>query len=331
MTIVCFGEILVRLSPPGGRLMAQSESLDLHFGGAETNVAVSLAHLGANARVASVLGDDALCRRVRAAIMSHGVDVSSVVTREGRAGIYFLETAAALRPADVLYYRANSAFCEAPADAIDWGPALKGARWLHMSGISPALGQNTADATLRAARAAKDADVPISFDGNYRGKLWAAWRKDGGAPILRELFSYATLAFANEKDISLVLGKSFDDATHAAAAAFAAFPNLQRIASTTRHFHDATRVELGAFMIGRDAVSRAGPHPLGAIVDRIGAGDSFAAGLLYSLSEGMNDQDAVSFALAACCLKHGIVGDWNLSSAADVRALLAGGAPDVKR
>ena len=331
MTIVCFGEILLRMSPPGGRLIAQSQSLDLHFGGAETNVAVSLARLGAQSRVASVLGDDALCRHARAALQGHGVGISSVVTREGRIGLYFVEPAAALRPADVTYYRANSAFCEAPADAIDWYAALDGARWLHLSGISPALGQNTAEATLRAARAAKDAGVPISFDGNYRGKLWSAWRKDGGAPILRELFGYATLAFANEKDISLVLGKPFDDATHAAAAAFAAFPSLQRIASTTRHFHDATRVELGAFMIGRDAVSRAGPHPLGAIVDRIGAGDAFAAGLLYALNEGMADQDAVSFALAAGCLKHGIVGDWNLSSAADVRALLAGGAPDVKR
>lgn len=322
---------MVRLSPPGGRLIAQSTSLDVMLGGAEANVAVSLSQLGADARFISILPDDELGRLALNGLRGHGVDVSLVRAGAGEMGLYFVNPAAALRPANVIYHRGNSAFARAAADAIDWTPALASATWLHMSGVSPALGPEPAQACLRAARAAQAAGVPISFDGNYRSKLWSLWREDGGAPILRELFSMATLAFANHRDISLVLGKSFDDPTHAAAAAFAAFPTLQRLASTTRTFHDSTRVELGAFVIGRDSVERAGPHPLGAIVDRLGAGDAFAAGLLYALQSKMNDKDAVAFALAACCLKHGLFGDFNLTSVADVNAFLAGETPDVKR
>lgn len=331
MTIVCFGEIMVRLSPPGGRLIAQSSSLDVMLGGAEANVAVSLSRLGADTRFITVLPDDDLGRLTLTGLRGHGVDVSCVRSGAGEMGLYFVNPAAALRPANVIYHRGNSAFARAPADAIDWNAALKGASWLHLSGVSPALGPAPAEATLRAARAAQAAGVPISFDGNYRSKLWSLWREDGGAQILRELFGMASLAFANERDIALVLGKPFEDVTHAAAAAFAAFPALQRIASTTRTFHDSTRVELGAFVIGRDSVERAGPHPLGAIVDRLGAGDAFAAGLLYALHNKMSDKDAIAFALAAACLKHGVYGDFNLASVADIRAFLAGETPDVKR
>jgi 2-dehydro-3-deoxygluconokinase len=331
VSIVCFGEVLCRLSPPEGRLLFSTDHLAMTLGGAEANVAASLARLGAPAKIVSVLPDNDLGRAAIATLRGHGVDTSALRIGEGRMGLYFMTPPAGLRPAEVLYDRGESAFARAPSDLIDWPPLLRGASWLHLSGVTPALGERAAAAALRAAHAAQQQGTPVSFDSNYRSKLWGAWRTDGGSPILRDLMQSATLAFANERDIGLVLGASYDNELTAVAAAFAAFPNLQRVASTIRT-HDADRhTDLSAFMITRDGVFRAGPLALGRIVDRIGAGDAFAAGLLYSIQRGADDPDALAFALAAAALKHGVWGDVNLASEADVRAVLAGDAPDVRR
>ena len=330
MTIVCYGEVLVRLSPTGQRLFSQTNSIDMYFGGAETNVAISLSKFGAPVRVASVITANEFGQAARAMLRGHGIDTAHLIEGPGEMGIYCAEPPAAYRAINVFYQRAASSFVNAAPETIDWKRALEGASLLHMSGICPALGDLASKAALRAAHAAHDAGVPISFDGNYRGKLWSAWRKDGGAPILRELFSLATIAFANEKDLGLIFGEQFEDVTHAAAKAFTAFPKLQHIASTTRVPHDQ-RIDLGAFMISRDNIVRAAPRQLGAIIDRIGEGDAFAAGLLYSLHKKRPAQEAVDFALAACVLKHGICGDANLVSEADVRGYLAGETTDVKR
>ena len=335
--IVCFGEVLVRLTAPDSELLLQSGRLNANFGGAETNVAVSLSRLGGRSRMVSVLPDNAIGRAAFDELRRHGVNVSGIRFAEGRMGLYFLTPGAVLRPSDVIYDRWGSVFAEAEPDAVDWPAMLSGAAALHLSGVTPALGPKAAQAALRAAKAANALGVPVSFDGNYRGKLWAKWDGDG-PKILRELLACATLAFVDDRDIALVLKTSFEarDAAErrrkAAKAAFETFPNLKRIATTCRAQESMDRHELSAVTFardGREVSSKA--ETLTGIVDRIGAGDAFAAGLLHGLQKGLDDQAALDFAKAAACLKHGIPGDFNLAGEADVKAMLAQEGLDIRR
>jgi 2-dehydro-3-deoxygluconokinase len=335
--IVCFGETLVRLSPPGRELLLQSRRLDVDFGGAETNVAVSLSRLGQAARLVSVLPDNPLGRAALDELRRHGVDAGGVRFGPGRMGLYFLTPGAVLRPAEVVYDRAGSAFAEADPDLIDWDAELDGAALLHLSGVTPALGPKSARAALRATAAAKARGVPVSFDGNYRAKLWAAW--DGDAPaVLRQLLDAAAIAFVNDQDLALALDAPFKGASDlerrrtAAATAFEAFPRLQRLASTFRCAVGVDRHDLSAVLFDRNGAELHASAPqLHGIVDRIGGGDAFAAGLLHGLRTGWSDQKALDFALAAACLKHGIPGDFNLASEADVAACLEQDGLDVRR
>lgn len=336
-TIVCFGELLIRLSAPDNELLLQSPRLSLHFGGAEANVAVSLSRLGGAARMVSFVPDTALGHAARDELRRHGVDVGHVGFASGRMGLYFLTPGAMLRPSEVIYDRAGSAFAQAAPDAIDWREALRGAAFLHLSGITPALGPDAAAAALRAVKAARGQGVTVSFDGNFRGKLWAAWGGDGPA-VLRDLLAHADLAFIDDRDIALVLGHPFaatdpaERRREAAWEAFAAFPQLSRVASTFRVQHTVDHHELSAAMFTRSGGEFTVPgRALIAIVDRIGAGDAFAAGLLHGLRTGMSDQAALEFAHAAACLKHAIPGDFNLSTETDVKAFLDQDRLDVRR
>ncbi|MCP5433222.1 MAG: sugar kinase [Alphaproteobacteria bacterium] len=334
--IVCFGEMLVRLSAPVGEGLLQSARLAAHMGGAEANVAVSLARLGTGARMVSVLPDNALGHAARAELRRHGVDVSGLVAGPGRMGLYFLMPAASLRPAQVLYDRAQSAFARADFARIDWPAALAGARWLHLSGITPALGEGPAEAALAAAREAHRQGVAVSFDGNFRAALWAERRADP-ATTLRPFFEAADLLFVDERDVALVLGREVSGECpaerhlNAAAAAFEMLPRLARVAATVRVQHSTDDQELGAVMATRERRLVARPRRLSGIVDRIGAGDAFAAGLLHGLVREGSDAARLDFALAACCLKHAIAGDANLAGEAEIAALAAGGGLDVRR
>lgn len=335
--IVCFGEMLIRLSAPDSQLLLQSPRLDVCFGGAETNVAVSLSRLGAPAALVSVLPDNALGRAALDEVRRHGVDARGVRFAPGRMGLYFLTPGAVCRPSDIVYDRAGSAFAEADPELIDWDAELDGAGLLHLSGVTPALGPKGAAAALRAARAAKARGVKVSFDGNYRGKLWAAWNGDG-PKVLRELLDCADIALVDDRDIALVLGRAFEGETPearrraAAAVAFEAFPKLQRMTSTFRVTRNVDHHELSAVMFTRDGGEvRTRSVPLIGIVDRIGGGDAFAAGVLHGLRTGAADQAALDFGLAAACLKHAIPGDFNLASAADVRGFLEQDGLDVRR
>jgi 2-dehydro-3-deoxygluconokinase len=334
--IVCFGEILLRLAAPGAERLLQSPRLEVSVGGAEANVAVSLARLGLDAALISVAPDNPLGRAAVEELRRHGVDVSKVGFAPGRMGLYFLAPGAVLRPSQVTYDRAGSAFAVAEPDAVNWKEALAGAAWLHVSGVTPAISQNAADAAVRAVREARRLGVFVAFDGNYRGAMWAAWQ--GDAPgILRTIFECADIAFADERDIGLVLGGDYgagatlERRQRAADAAFAAFPNLKRLAATVRTHHGVHRQDLSATLITREGLIEAKAYPLTGIVDRIGGGDAFAAGVLHGLVTGAADRDALEFGLAAAALKHSIPGDFNLVSEAEVRALMAGDGLDVKR
>lgn len=338
--ILCFGELLLRLGAPGRELLLQSPRLDVHVGGAEANVAVSLAHFGHRAAMVGAVADNALGRAALGELRRQGVDTSPMLAAPGRMGLYFLATGAGLRPSEVLYDRADSAFAVAEADVYDWSALLAGADWLHVSGVTPALGPQTARAATDAVRAARAADIPVSFDGNFRPKLWAAWDGDP-ATILRPLLGDASIAFADHRDIDVILGPAEaaeTDATHArrfaaaAARAFAAFPRLQRIACTARAQDSVDHHSLGALMATRDGeLLRVEDRALPGIVDRIGGGDAFAAGVLHGLASGWDDDRALRFGHAAACLKHAVPGDFNRVGEDDVLALVEGARLDVKR
>ena len=332
--IVFFGELLIRLTAPGNALLMQSPSLNIHVGGAEANVAVGLANLGHACRMVSRVPDNALGRGAVSAVRAHGVDCSGVSTGPGRMGLYFLSVGAGLRASEIVYDRAGSSFAQATKSYFDWDAALTGAALLHLSGITPALGPQSAEAALAAAHAAKRLGVPISFDGNYRAMLWEAWDSNPRA-ILSELIGMADIMFGNHRDISLVLDNDFsgdgaDRRRDAAQAAFEAFPALKLIASTTRHLVSADHHQLSARVDMRDSFAQTEVVDVTGIIDRIGAGDAFAAGVLHSHLNG-GDADAMAKSgLALTCLKHSLPGDASLFGQADIDAFMSGNL-DVRR
>ncbi|MDC8015926.1 sugar kinase [Tahibacter soli] len=331
--VLCFGELLLRLGAPHRELLLQSPQLAVHVGGAEANVAVALAAFGHATAVAGTVADNALGRHAAGELRRHGVDTSRLVHAPGRMGLYFLETGALQRPSEVLYDRADSAFARARAASYDWPALLDGIDLLHLSGVTPALGAESAQAAIDAARCARERGVTVVFDGNYRGKLWQAWNGDAPA-LLGELFACANVAFADHRDIAIVLGRAFDgdDADRRAAdAAFAAFSGLHAVASTRRTQHSVDRHELSAQLFTRDARFHAPAVTLEAIVDRIGGGDAFAAGVLHGRLSGWNDADSLAFGLAAGCLKHSVPGDFLALDAARVQALVGEARYDVRR
>ena len=328
--IVCFGELLIRLSATGRGLLMQSPAMDVHVGGAEANVAIALARLGHHTSMVSAVPDNALGGGAVAALRASGVDCGGVATQPGRMGLYFLSPGAGLRAAEIIYDRAGSSFATASASAFDFPRLLAGAARLHLSGITPALGPQSAELALSAAQAAADLGVPVSFDGNYRAQLWAAWNSNP-QDILSRLIAHADILFGNHQDIALLLGRDFagsgDDRRRAASEA--AFPRLQLMASNARHAHDADRHQLAARIDTRDGHVQTNEIAISGIVDRIGAGDAFAAGVLHGLSKG-DIAHAANTRLALACLKHGLPGDASLFGQRDIDAFLAGGS-DVRR
>lgn len=334
--IVCFGEVLLRLSAPGKELLLQTGGFDAHVGGAEANVAVSLSKLGHASAVITSLPDNPLGRACCDELRRHGVDTSSIEFREGRMGLYFLTHGAGQRPAEVLYDRTQSAFAAAPADLFDWNALLANTQWLHVSGITPAVSAACAEAALRAMTTARALKVKVSFDCNFRARLWGP-RAAEAPQLLRRLCEQADLIFGDDRDIAFMLGFNAGDATpterrrKAAAAAFDAFKALQWITYTERTRHSVDVQQLAGTLHTSTAVFTTKPYPLHGIVDRIGAGDAFAAGILHGLIGGLTPQATVDFGTAAACLKHTIPGDFNLLGVGDVELLLSELQTDVRR
>jgi 2-dehydro-3-deoxygluconokinase len=303
-------------------------------GGAEANVAVGLAHLGRSCAIVSAVPDNALGHGAVAAIRSHGVDCTAVQLRAGRMGLYFLSVGSGLRASEIIYDRAASSFAQARAGDFDWDQLLKGARLLHLSGITPALGAASAEAALSAARAAKRLRVPVSFDGNYRALLWQAWDSNP-RQIMAEVFGLADILFGNHRDIALVLDREFigntsDRRRAAADAAFVAFPGLQIIASTARAIETATCHRISARVDLRSTAFETPDLQVSEIVDRIGAGDAFAAGVLHAHLRGDDAAGMARTGLALTCLKHSLPGDASLFAQRAIDDFLTGGL-DVRR
>ena len=333
--VVTFGEIMLRLSPPGLERFLQSPTLSATFGGGEANVAVSLAGFGIDSVYVTALPAHAIGEAAVHALRAEGVRTDQIVRSGARVGIYFAETGASQRASTVIYDRAHSSIAEMAPDALQWNDIMTGAAWLHVSGITPALGANAAESTRRAIEAARLAGAHVSFDLNFRRKLWSeaeAQRVVG--PLLRDV----DVVIANEEDLQSVLGiqvpgtdvsasrlahEGFRDAAERVTRDF----GPRRVAITLRESFSASDNGWSAMLwdadAGRTFVSRRYEIR---VVDRIGAGDSFAAGLIYALVSGRTAEDALRFAVAASALKHTIPGDFNRVSVAEVEQLARGDA-----
>ena len=338
-TIICLGEVLLRLSAPGKELLLQSSRLECHIGGAEANVAVGLSKLGHRTSMVSILPDNSLGHAAVAELRRHGVATESIQWRDGRMGLYFLTHGTGPRPAEVLYDRAHSAFAEASADSFDWTDLLQNAAWAHVSGITPAVSDAGASLALKAMSAARAVGAAVSFDCNFRSRLWGE-RAPQAPRLLSQLCEHATLIFGEHRDIDFMLGavSGSDTASenakrqrHAADRAFAAFKNLQWMAHTDRTRTSADVQQLSATLHARSESFTTRTHPLLGIVDRIGAGDAFAAGVLHGLIEGLSPQSVAEYGVAAACLKHTIPGDFNLIGRSDVELFLSDSQTDVRR
>ncbi|USU07679.1 sugar kinase [Sphingomonadaceae bacterium OTU29MARTA1] len=332
---LAFGEIMLRLSPPGRELLLQTPKFDVWVAGAEANVATALAKLGHDVGFASMVPDNDLGRSAISTLRGHGVDTAAIQLGGDRMGLYFVTSGAGMRATEVIYDRAHSSFANAPVDAWDWDTLFDGVDWFHLSGITPALGPVPAESAIAAVKAAAARDIPISFDGNYRAKLWERWDSNPRA-LLMQLVEHADLMFGNHRDIALLLDKDFgghdgeDRRRDAADAAFAAFPKLKTIASTARHVENVDLHRVSARIDTRDGHAQTEEVVLAGIVDRIGGGDAFASGVLHALRTGGDIGAAAATGLALTALKHSLPGDASLFRQADIDAYLAGGL-DVRR
>jgi 2-dehydro-3-deoxygluconokinase len=335
--VVCFGELLLRLTATGGHPLFTLPELVPYIGGAEANVAMGLQRLNHPAHMISVVPDNDLGQAAIQTLRKWGVDVKSVVTGPGRMGLYFLTIGAIHRPSDILYDRAHSAFADSSFEHVDWQAELKGASWLHISGVTAALGANSVAAALAGMKAARKLGVKVSYDCNYRPRLWEAWGGDAPA-LIRELMAEADLVFGNYRDIELIFQTHFDgdSGSHirnraAADHAFVTFENLKILVSTRRTQISVDHNTLTGLMFTREADYETKTYELARIIDRIGGGDAFAAGVLHGLLEGRDERDALDLGIAAGCLKHAQPGDISLATPADLKAFLTADGFDVRR
>ena len=333
--IACFGEMLLRLAAARGERLSEADGLRVYVGGAEANVAIGLAHLGAPSAMITVLPDNPLGERALAELRHHAVDTTAVRRAAGRMGLYFLERGAGVRPARVVYDREDSAFCRALSVELPWATLLEGCAWLHVSGITAALGPAAGEAVLAAVRAARAQGLGVSFDCNYRPSLWQGRAAQAGAR-LAGIAAHAEVLFASEFDLALMLGQSAPAASdpdsygRAARAALERFAHVRQVACTFRLERGPDEQTLSAACVARDGDYRSRTHELRGIVERIGSGDAFAAGLLYGVRSGFDPQHAIEFAAAAASLKHSLGTDFNQVTAAELEALLRGGSALVR-
>ena len=333
--VVTFGEIMLRLKSPAYERFFQSPVLEATFGGGEANVAVSLANYGMDVSFVTVLPKNDIAEACIRELRGFGVDTGKIVRKDGRLGIYYLETGAVQRPSKVVYDRAGSAIAEAKAGDIDWKKVFDGATWFHLTGITPAISQGAADLSLEAVKAAKELGVHVSCDLNYRKNLWKYGKK--ADEVMTELVKYVDTVIANEEDFQKSLGLSAESASAVqegqidvelykkiAATAMAKYPNIKRVAITLRESKSANHNDWSACLYNGKDFFLSRKYSITDIVDRVGGGDSFGGGLIYGLNNYDNEKDALEFAVAASCLKHTIPGDYNRVTVAEVESLMKG-------
>ena len=332
--IVTFGEIMLRLAPPDHLRFIQAQSFDVIYGGGEANVAVSVANFGLPVEYVTRLPKNDIGDACLNFIRQYGVGTGHIVRGGERLGIYFLEHGAVQRGSKVIYDRANSSLATIKSGMIDWDAAFTGAGWFHWTGITPAISEGAADVCLEAVKKAKDMGLTVSCDLNYRSKLWK-WGKKAGE-VMEELVRYTDVAIGNEEDADKVFGihaPEVDVTTgNVEADAYVSvctqlnerFPNLKTIAITLRGSLSASHNTWGGILWDGGDVYVSPVYDITHIVDRVGGGDSFMGGLIYGLLSYENKQDALNFAVAASCLKHTVMGDFNLVTVDEVEKMMGG-------
>lgn len=331
--IVTLGEIMLRLTPPGNRRFLQASAFDAVFGGGEANVAVSLSQFGHSACYVTKLPKHEIGQMAINALRCMGVDTSYIIRGGDRVGIYYQETGACMRPSKVIYDRAHSAIAEAKAEEFDFDAIMDDALWFHWSGITPALSDNAALIVEKACKAARRHGVTVSCDLNFRAKLWTA---EQAQKVMRPLMKYVDVCIGNEEDAKMCLGYQPDADINSgktdAEGYKSIFEAMQKdfgfkyVASTLRESLSASHNGWKALLYDGQEFYESRHYDIRPIIDRVGAGDSFSAGLIHGLLSGRNPRQALEFAVAASALKHTIPGDFNMVSIEEVEHLAGGDA-----
>lgn len=328
-----FGEILVRLAPPGYLRFPQADSFTVNYTGAEGNMAIALSNMGVESALVTKLPDNEIGRCAKRRLAMYGVDTSFIKWGGGRIGLYYLERGASQRPSKIIYDRRNSAIAEADPHEFDWNGILSEAAWFHFTGITAGLSPSTAEMCRQACEAARRLGVKVSCDLNYRKYLWTP---EQAQSVMRPLMPYVDVLIANEEDSDKVLGiKASDSNVDAGKLNIDGYSRLSRalieefgfekVAITLRESISASVNNWSGLLCSGKDVLISQKYNIN-IVDRVGGGDSFASGLIYGFLNGMNDHDALEYAVAASCLKQTMEFDFNLSSVDEVKALMNGNA-----
>lgn len=330
--VVTFGEMMIRLSPSKGIRFKQAKSFDVHFGGAEANVAVSLAQFGLNPVFVTAFPENDLGDKACSTLRMFGVDTQFIVRKGNRLGIYYLEHGSGPRPSKVIYDRSHSSASEIVPEDLDWERVLHGAKWFHWTGITPALSDSVADALREGLEVARRKRIPVSVDLNYRRKLWS---REKACKVMESLMPFVDICIGNEEDPTDIFGlkpegtdvsagklsiEGYREITKALAKRF----EFKKVVLTLRESISASENFWSACLFDGKTFIQSPKYHVG-IIDRVGSGDAFAAGLIYGIITGKSDSEALSFGVAAACIKHSIFGDFNIVSIKEVEHFLAGG------
>lgn len=333
MKVLTFGEIMLRLKSPGHERLFQSPMLEATFGGGEANVAVSLANFGIDTEFMTILPDNSVADACVRELRKFGVGTQKIQRGEGRMGIYYLECGANQLPSKVVYDRNYSAIALAKPDSIDWDKVFEDVAWFHITGITPAISETAMELSLESVKTAKNKNITVSCDLNFRKNLWKYGKK--ASEVMCEMVKYVDVAIANEEDCQKSLGITaevdvesgkLDTSKYEALsnAVLRVYPNLKLIAITLRASQSADINGWSGCLNDREHFYLSRKYQISDIIDRVGGGDAFAAGLIYGLNTYQNKQEALEFAVAASCLKHSIIGDFNRVSVSDVEKLKDG-------
>lgn len=336
MDLIGFGELMLRMTPVDGANLEMMPVLKPTLAGAEANLCIGLSRFGHTTGMVSAVADNDLGHAAVTELRRWGVDTRHILKSPGRMGLYFLNPGAIHRPSEIIYDRKHSVFANSAFGGLNWAEILKGAAWVHVSGVTAALGGEAYGAALSALRSARQLGVKVSYDGNFRPSLWTG--REAEAPgLIRALMDEADLIFGNHRDFEMVLGQSFAAAegmareAMAAHAAFESFAHLKMLASTSREQVSADHNRLIGRWFDRKMKVESPVYDIPGIVDRIGGGDAFAAGVLHGILRRETPERIVALGMASTCLKHACFGDYALSRHEDLEDFLSSSGHDVRR
>mgnify|MGYP003666745213 FL=1 len=323
--IITFGEVLMRISPRGNKKFIQSNMVEFYFGGTELNVGISIANFGGDVKHISAVSDDFIGETAISYIRKFGVDTSSITVSKHPLGVYFLEVGAVIRPSMISYNRAHSAFSNILPENVNWNNALENAEWVHWTGITPALSKNAFDILKEGLKLAREKGLTISADPTYRSGLWK-YGQDAKSALI-ELLQNSTIFIGGVNEINEVLGTEFsysnEDFIAASKLLIETFPSIEKVFDKIRTSLNSSWHKIRARMWNGHEFRETEDLDITHVVDRIGTGDAFAAGLIYGLQK-FDDYKAMEFASAACAIKHTYEGDVNLATAKEVISILGG-------